>query len=75
MSWNLCGCGCRRAETFGPGCPCPECQPGPGINHLGRHNLRSRQRTLRMTELLKRDDLSPEEAAELDDLLHVYLYQ
>lgn len=29
-----CGCGCRPEEATEPGCPCRQCQPGPGINFI-----------------------------------------
>ena len=29
-----CTCGCRKPEATAPGCPCRQCQPGPGINFL-----------------------------------------
>lgn len=29
-----CTCGCRKPEATGAGCPCAQCQPGPGINFL-----------------------------------------
>lgn len=30
-----CTCGCRDPKASAAGCPCRECQPGPGIDFLG----------------------------------------
>lgn len=66
-----CGCGCRPAG-LAPGCPCPECQPGPGIDHTAGRSAKSKQRAARLRHLLQKpeDELSPDEVAELDGLLH-----
>ncbi len=83
-----CSCGCRKAEATADGCPCKECQPGPGIDYpalravrngdIGRSlspfsGMRARDRT-RMNHLLEKDPLTKDEEAELDGLLNVYLH-
>lgn len=74
LEWHLCGCGCRK-ETCAPGCPCRECQPGPGIDYGHRRRAVFRSYRRRMDELLRRGDtLSPAEAEELDQLLLWYLH-
>lgn len=73
LDWNQCGCGCRPADTHGTGCPCRECQPGGGIDHLAQYNRRSRRHTNRMQELLQRHFLTPAETAELDALLEAFV--
>lgn len=65
-----CGCGCRPADATEPGCPCIECQPGPGIIRNPSANRRQR----RIQELLMRETLTGDEEAELDDLLHLYIH-
>lgn len=64
-----CGCGCRPAGCT-PGCPCKECQPGPGIPHLSKHPARSQRHSRRMTELLRKETLTAHEEQELDRLLN-----
>jgi hypothetical protein len=78
-AWGPSACGCadcaprlRRAEA--PGCPCRQGQPGPGINFLGSYSLRSRMRTQRIDTLLRKKELTPQEEAELDDLLHSIIH-
>lgn len=42
-----CGCGCRPRTATADGCPCRECQPGPGINFLkGFHRQAARNAEL-----------------------------
>lgn len=69
-----CGCGCRP-EGLEPGCPCPECQPGDGIDHEASQGIRERLTRTRMKELLLKEPLSPEEAEELDGLLHWHIHR
>lgn len=67
-----CGCGCRPEGAHQSGCGCPECQPGPGIDHLAGAGAREVARRARLKELLliPDSDLTPEEAEELDEILH-----
>lgn len=67
-----CSCGCRTEDAEGPGCPCPECQPGPGLNFVVRrkHVLR----TARIQALLAKGTLSPEEDRELEALASTSMY-
>lgn len=70
-------CACPRCAGRDPdACPCPECQPGPGIDHLAGHNRLSVLRRARMTELLDRLDetLTTDERDELDHLVSIYLH-
>lgn len=69
-----CGCGCRP-KGCAPGCPCPECQPGPGIDYgacrlAGRGRRRDRLHTLlfRMASGSLPDDEAQELETLLDDL-------
>lgn len=81
ITWAQCACpGCkdRRAERgHASGCPCPECQPGPGIDHSAGQSRREKLRRERLKVLLARpdDDLTPEEREEMDDLLSWYIYR
>lgn len=35
-----CSCGCREKAPVQDGCPCKECQPGPGIDfHRGAKHI------------------------------------
>ena len=65
-----CGCGCRPAGCA-PGCPCKECQPGPGIDYLSRHQGRRRTSRARINHLLRIPDadMTGAERDELEDLL------
>lgn len=59
------------------GCPCPQCGPGPGIDFVAQRNSGRAARMRRMSFLLKEQDhrdLWPDEEAELDGLLHIYLH-
>lgn len=71
-----CGCGCRPADAA-PGCPCKECQPGPGIDHMAGRGAKARARNDRLRDLLHRpeEDLTEAETAELDGLLHWYIHR
>lgn len=73
-----CGCGCRPAAARAPGCPCKECQPGPGIDHERRRHNTVAVRRERLRELLSKQDfrtLTAEEDQELEGLLHLYLHR
>lgn len=73
-----CGCGCRPADACAPGCPCSECQPGPGLDHAARRHNAVGTRRARMRDLLKEQDhrtLTSGEIAELDDLIVLYLHK
>lgn len=70
-----CGCGCRPEDAHADGCPCPECQPGPGIDYLARSGRMTARRQRRIQELLRKPRLTPEEESELDDLLHWYIHR
>lgn len=65
-----CGCGCRPAAALSPGCPCKECQPGPGIDHGAWSSSKEKQRRARLSHLLRLEELTEAEAGELDGLLH-----
>lgn len=67
-----CGCGCRPESATEPGCPCKECQPGPGIDHEGNQGFKERHRRERLRYLLAKDTdlLTDSEVEELDGLLH-----
>lgn len=67
-----CGCGCRPAGCE-PGCPCKECQPGPGLNHRAVQRQKSRDLGFRMQSLLRREHLTEAEERELEDLIHVMI--
>lgn len=71
---NHCGCGCRPAGATEPGCPCPECQPGPGVNYTVRRSQAYQRRAARMRVLLEKDELTKEENAELEELFAHYIY-
>lgn len=51
-------------------CPCPECQPGPGVDFEGRQSLKARKRSARLRALLEKPDPTAAEDAELEELLH-----
>lgn len=70
-----CGCGCRPPDVAEPGCPCKECQPGPGVDHEAKRYKVTVMRRKRMQYLLVKDPLTPDEAEELDGLLHLYLHE
>lgn len=67
-----CGCGCRPAGCA-PGCPCRECQPGPGLARRDDASVNRLRRTRRLRHLLSRDPalfpLSDDEQEELESLL------
>jgi len=75
MTFNPhCGCGCRPAGCA-DGCPCKECQPGPGIDFRTEQIETASRRRKRMQALLRRgDDLTTVEQLELDDLLSVMIH-
>lgn len=64
-----CGCGCRPVGCE-PGCPCPECQPGPGLDLRRKHNARSLRHSDRLKDLLERSVLTMQEERELDRLMN-----
>jgi hypothetical protein len=82
-----CGCGCRPAGCE-PGCPCKQCQPGPGIDFRtgrrsswdpentawGARRSEDAQARSRMVLLLERTHLDPLEQEELDGLLTRYVH-
>jgi hypothetical protein len=78
-SWGSahCGCGCRPSDAHQSGCGCKECQPGPGIDHLGNRHRFTTGRKIRMNALLAKeyDDLTMLEQSELDDLIQIYLHR
>lgn len=55
-------------------CSCKECGPGPGTDYRSKHRLRTQARNLRLGQLLGRDNLTPDEEAELDSLLAEYIH-
>lgn len=65
-----CGCGCRPAGCA-PGCPCRECQPGPGIDHIARYRERRPARRTRLNRLLRmpEESMTDAERDELENLL------
>lgn len=70
-------CGCPRCTAHDPEtCPCPECQPGPGIDYGAVQDRLTASRRTRMNALLRvpYEDLRPGERRELDDLLAIYLH-
>lgn len=81
VSWAQCQCKpCkvrRQEKSRAPGCPCAECQPGPGIDYVGNGRVRTATRRAEMQLLLRksaRDELTDAEADRLDGLLHEYLH-
>lgn len=66
LTSDQCGCGCRPVGLEA-GCPCPECQPGPGISYRLRHRTRIRHARIRV--LMGKAQLTEDEAGELDALL------
>lgn len=79
-SWAQCSCtrcAARRARLHASGCPCKECQPGPGIDYDRGIGVRTATRRAEMRLLLKKNDqgtLTPAEETRLDELCHQYLY-
>ena len=66
-------CAQHRAELVHPSrCACPECQPGPGIDHQANSSNKTRVRRARMMFLILKDTLTDAEAEELDKLLNLY---
>ena len=81
VSWAQCTCkrceARRREREAASGCPCPECQPGPGIDYIGNGRVRTATRRAEMALLLKKSDrgtLTDAETQRLDGLLHDYLH-
>lgn len=73
-----CGCGCRPRGATEPGCGCPECQPGPGLDHASRRNNLVATRRERLKELIAEQEfrvLSDAEQTEMDSLIHLYLHR
>lgn len=74
-----CRCAKCRTQRLAPGtvCPCQECQPGPGIDHLGNRSKKAKARDARMKALLGCPDgeLNPAEKQELEELLHWYIHR
>ena len=73
-----CGCGCRPRGATEPGCGCPECQPGPGLDHSSRRNNLVATRRTRLKELIAEQEfrrLSTAEEEELEGLIHLYLHR
>lgn len=77
MTYIPCQCGCRPANAPVP-CGCPECSPGPGLDHDGARRrarmTRAKASRTRMQELLRKDPLTFDEETELDGLLHDYIH-
>ena len=88
IAYAPCRCGCRDKSATTTGCPCRQCQPGPGIDYQARRTVRNadigrslrprtgmstRDRT-RMNHLLEKDPLSKDDEAELDQILNIYLH-
>lgn len=65
------------SQIVSPPCPCKECAPGDGIDHVARRRNSVAVRRARMRELLQEQDfrnLNADEEEELDGLLHLYLH-
>ena len=79
-SWAQCSCtrcAARRALLHASGCPCKECQPGPGIDYGRGIGVRTATRRAELTLLLRKNDraeLTPAEENRLDDLCQQYIY-
>ena len=75
-TWAQCTCprceARREQESPEPGCPCKECQPGPGLNFESIRWNRVKNRQARLRALLQKDELTRREQDELDMLLHLY---
>jgi hypothetical protein len=64
-------------KSLRDGCPCKECQPGPGIDFDRGAGVRTATRRAELRLLLKKNDeglLTPAEEDRLDELCHQYLY-
>ena len=72
-AYTPCRCGCQPLVLTG--CGCPECGTGRGTDHTTARRTKAKARLSRMQTLLAQDPLSPEEARELDELLHLYIHQ
>lgn len=73
-----CGCGCRPRSATAPGCGCPECQPGDGLDHASRRCNRVATRRARLKELIAEQEfrrLTADEEEEMDELVHLYLHR
>lgn len=70
-----CRCGCRPVSATRPGCPCPECQPGPGLEHAALRKRNSQVLETRMLLLIHRETLTDDESSELDGLLNWYIHR
>lgn len=80
-SWAQCQCercaARRLAKSLLSGCPCKECQPGPGIDYGRGTGARTATRRAELTLLLRKNDrgeLTPAEENRLDDLCQQYIY-
>lgn len=79
VPWSQCACErctARRAQLLGSGCPCPECQPGSGVDFEARLGSRTVRRRAELRALLAKNDLGGLTAAEearLDELCSVYV--
>lgn len=77
-TWTYVPCGCPwckdRPLAEGTVCRDPECQPGPGLDHLATAGKKEKQRRARTVQLLRKQTLTPEEESELDDLLHWHIH-
>lgn len=72
LAYVPCKCGCRPPDAPEP-CGCPECRPGPGLNHQAERAASARLRETRMMLLLHRTTLTDQESFELDGLLDWYI--
>lgn len=80
-SWAQCTCkrctARRRVKALLDGCPCKQCQPGPGLDFSWKLSQRGRTQRLRLKVLLAKNDrgeLTPDEETELDGMCHDYLF-
>lgn len=81
LPWAQCTCErctrLRAERSLADGCPCKECQPGPGIDFDHGAGVRTATRRAEMRLLLKKNDagtLTPAEEDRLDYLCHDYIY-
>lgn len=73
LAYTPCRCGCRPPDAEEP-CDCPECRPGPGLDHQAKRKESTRRLETRLTVLLHRRLLTDAETAELDSLLDWYVH-
>jgi hypothetical protein len=80
VPWPQCACPdctARREQLVHPrACPCPECQPGRGIDFEAQLGSRTIRRRAELRALLLKNDLgglTATEEARLDKLCSVYV--